>query len=74
MFEISGMRNPDFQQNLVLHDASVLKAFSPTHAVNFFLRNKTEGWKSLGGILLAFTGTYGPEAIGRLKVGLLTVL
>ncbi|KAF2395538.1 potassium uptake protein [Trichodelitschia bisporula] len=42
--------------NLVQHDASVLKAFSPFYAGDWFVRNGTEGWKSLGGILLAFTG------------------
>lgn len=43
-------------QNLVHFDHSVLKAFSPYFAGAFFMRNKTSGWKSLGGILLAFTG------------------
>lgn len=43
-------------QNLVKFDHSVLKAFSPYFAGQFFVRNKTDGWKSLGGILLAFTG------------------
>ncbi|KAL8993687.1 MAG: hypothetical protein Q9169_006164 [Polycauliona sp. 2 TL-2023] len=42
--------------NLVEHDHSVLKAFSPAFAGQYLVRNKTEGWKSLGGILLAFTG------------------
>jgi KUP system potassium uptake protein len=42
--------------NLVLFDYSVLKAFSPGFAFKFMIRNKTEGWKMLGGILLAFTG------------------
>ncbi|TGZ81375.1 potassium uptake protein [Ascodesmis nigricans] len=42
--------------NLAMHDASVLKAFNPAYAIKFFLRNKTKGWKSLGGLLLAFTG------------------
>lgn len=42
--------------NLIQHDHSVLKAFSPYFAGAFLVRNKTEGWKSLGGILLAFTG------------------
>lgn len=43
--------------NLVEHDHSVLKAFSPKFAFAFFTRNGQEAWKSLGGILLAFTGT-----------------
>lgn len=42
--------------NLALHDHSVLKAFSPYFAGNYLVRNGTDGWKSLGGILLAFTG------------------
>jgi KUP system potassium uptake protein len=47
---------PNLDQNLVVHDSSVLKAFSPYFAGWYLVRNKTEGWKSLGGILLAFTG------------------
>lgn len=43
--------------NLVVFDHSVLKAFSPFFAGDFFMRNKTEGWHALGGILLAFTGS-----------------
>jgi KUP system potassium uptake protein len=42
--------------NLACYDHSVLKAFSPYFAGQYFVRNKTEGWKSLGGMLLAFTG------------------
>jgi KUP system potassium uptake protein len=42
--------------NLATKDHSVLKAFSPYYAGEYFVRNKTEGWKSLGGILLCFTG------------------
>ena len=43
-------------KNLVKFDYSVLKAFSPYFAGAYFVRNKTDGWRSLGGILLAFTG------------------
>lgn len=43
-------------QNLARHDASVLKAFNPYYAGDYLVRNQTDGWKSLGGILLAFTG------------------
>ena len=43
-------------KNLVHFDHSVLKAFSPYFAGAYFVRNKTDGWRSLGGILLAFTG------------------
>jgi KUP system potassium uptake protein len=42
--------------NLAKFDHSVLKAFSPVFAIKYLIRNRTEGWKSLGGILLAFTG------------------
>jgi KUP system potassium uptake protein len=42
--------------NLVKYDWTVLKAFSPYFAIRFFVERKTEGWKMLGGILLAFTG------------------
>lgn len=42
--------------NLVNFDASVLRAFNPGYAFKFMIRNKTEGWKMLGGVLLAFTG------------------
>ncbi|KAF1993531.1 potassium transporter [Amniculicola lignicola CBS 123094] len=42
--------------NLVKFDHSVLKAFSPYFAGAFLVRNKIDGWRSLGGILLAFTG------------------
>ena len=42
--------------NLTKFDHSVLKAFSPSFAFKFLIRRKTEGWKMLGGVLLAFTG------------------
>lgn len=42
--------------NLVLYDASVFRAFNPGYAFEFLIRNKEEGWRMLGGILLAFTG------------------
>ncbi|KAI1179292.1 potassium transporter [Nemania sp. FL0916] len=42
--------------NLALFDYTVLKAFSPYWAFNYLIRNKYDGWKSLGGLLLAFTG------------------
>lgn len=42
--------------NLATHDHTVLKAFNPYFAGAYLARNKTEGWKSLGGLLLAFTG------------------
>lgn len=42
--------------NLTVHDHTVLKAFSPHFAFEYLVRNGSEGWKSLGGLLLAFTG------------------
>jgi KUP system potassium uptake protein len=42
--------------NLVLFDAGVFKAFNPGEAFMYLIRHKTDGWKSLGGVLLAFTG------------------
>ncbi|KAI4728007.1 putative potassium transporter [Aureobasidium sp. EXF-10728] len=42
--------------NLVMHDWTVLRAFSPYFAGLYFMRLKKEGWLSLGGILLCFTG------------------
>ena len=42
--------------NLALFDHSVLKAFSPYFAGAYLVRTGTDGWKSLGGILLSFTG------------------
>ncbi|KAK3694429.1 potassium transporter-domain-containing protein [Podospora appendiculata] len=42
--------------NLVNYDWTVLKAFSPYFAIQFFVQNGTHGWRMLGGILLAFTG------------------
>ncbi|OCL04473.1 potassium transporter [Glonium stellatum] len=42
--------------NLIVFDYSVLKAFSPGFAFEFLIRHKTDGWRMLGGVLLAFTG------------------
>ncbi|TVY57436.1 putative potassium transporter 12 [Lachnellula cervina] len=42
--------------NLVVFDHTVLKAFSPYFAGSYLMRNKEEGWRALGGLLLAFTG------------------
>ncbi|RYN20912.1 Potassium transporter 5 [Alternaria arborescens] len=42
--------------NLAKHDHTILKAFNPFYAFDYLIRNKYEGWRSLGGILLAFTG------------------
>ncbi|KAF2093051.1 potassium transporter [Rhizodiscina lignyota] len=42
--------------NLARYDHSVLKAFNPGYAFEYLIRNGEHGWRSLGGILLAFTG------------------
>lgn len=42
--------------NLVKFDYTVLRAFSPYYAFHFFIEKKTDGWRMLGGVLLAFTG------------------
>ncbi|KAK3329906.1 potassium transporter hak-1 [Apodospora peruviana] len=42
--------------NLAKFDWTVLRAFSPYFAFQFFVQHKTHAWKMLGGILLAFTG------------------
>jgi KUP system potassium uptake protein len=42
--------------NLVTFDHGVLRAFSPHYAFLFLIRNKTDGWRMLGGVLLSFTG------------------
>lgn len=42
--------------NLAKFDHTVLKAFNPGYAFMFLIRRKTNGWRQLGGILLAFTG------------------
>ncbi|KAL6893467.1 hypothetical protein ACP4OV_007565 [Aristida adscensionis] len=43
--------------NLVNYDAGVLRAFNPKYIIDYFRRNKKQGWVSLGDILLVFTGT-----------------
>ncbi|KAI9653659.1 MAG: hypothetical protein M1821_007006 [Bathelium mastoideum] len=42
--------------NLAKHDWTVLKAFDPGFAFEYLIRHKEAGWKSLGGVLLSFTG------------------
>jgi KUP system potassium uptake protein len=43
--------------NLVKHDVGVLRAFNPRYIIDYFCRNGKDGWVSLGGVLLYFTGT-----------------
>jgi KUP system potassium uptake protein len=42
--------------NLVHYDWRVLVAFNPAEGIEYLIRNGTAGWRSLGGVLLAFTG------------------
>ncbi|CAO2654440.1 Nn.00g111730.m01.CDS01 [Neocucurbitaria sp. VM-36] len=42
--------------NLAKYDYAILKAFNPFYAFDYLIRNQYHGWRSLGGILLAFTG------------------
>ncbi|KAJ4410771.1 hypothetical protein N0V91_001699 [Didymella pomorum] len=42
--------------NLARHDHGMLSAFNPYYAFEYLIRNKHRGWRSLGGILLSFTG------------------
>ena len=46
--------------NLAKYDDSVLKAFNPYYAFDYLIRNKEHGWRSLGGILLLFLGSFLP--------------
>lgn len=43
--------------NFVKYDPGVIKAINPVYIIDYFRRNKKEGWISLGGIVLAITGT-----------------
>ena len=42
--------------NLVNFDASVFKALNPGYGFSFLIRHGEQGWRMLGGVLLAFTG------------------
>ena len=42
--------------NLAIYDHTVVKAFSPYFAGAYLARGGYDAWKSLGGLLLAFTG------------------
>ncbi|CAJ2632059.1 unnamed protein product [Trifolium pratense] len=43
--------------NFIKHDTSVIKAINPKYIVDYFTRNKKDAWISLGGVVLAITGT-----------------
>ncbi|KAI4319415.1 hypothetical protein MLD38_033014 [Melastoma candidum] len=43
--------------NFIKYDPSVIKSINPGYIVDYFRRNKKEAWISLGGVVLAITGT-----------------
>ncbi|KAF3436412.1 hypothetical protein FNV43_RR23504 [Rhamnella rubrinervis] len=43
--------------NFIKFDPSVVKALNPKYIVDYFKRNKKDAWISLGGAVLAITGT-----------------
>ncbi|XVF72579.1 hypothetical protein PTKIN_Ptkin12aG0132300 [Pterospermum kingtungense] len=43
--------------NFVKFDPTVVKAINPNYIIDYFKRNKKEAWVSLGGVVLAITGT-----------------
>ncbi|XP_043710558.1 potassium transporter 5-like [Telopea speciosissima] len=43
--------------NFIKYDPAVVKALNPKYIIDYFSRNKKEAWISLGGIVLAITGT-----------------
>ncbi|KAI3749258.1 hypothetical protein L2E82_19865 [Cichorium intybus] len=43
--------------NFFKFDPSVVKALNPKYIIDYFKRNKKDAWISLGGIVLAITGT-----------------
>lgn len=42
--------------NAIKFDTGVLRAFNLKYIIDYFRRNKKDGWISLSGILLCFTG------------------
>lgn len=43
--------------NFIKYDPTVIKALNPIYIVHYFQRNKKDAWISLGGIVLAITGS-----------------
>ncbi|XP_043694662.1 potassium transporter 5-like [Telopea speciosissima] len=43
--------------NLIKYDIAVLRAFYPKYIIDYFRRNGTNGFISLGGVILCITGT-----------------
>jgi hypothetical protein len=52
----SKVRRADSSADGEHFDITCIKAFNPAYGFEYLIRHKTEGWKSLGGVLLAFTG------------------
>ncbi|KAI3767213.1 hypothetical protein L2E82_17301 [Cichorium intybus] len=50
--------------NFVKFDPSVAKAINPKYIIDYFKRNKKDAWISLGGTVLAITGTEAIHAYG----------
>ncbi|KAJ7977526.1 Potassium transporter [Quillaja saponaria] len=44
-------------QSFIKYDPTVVKAINPKYIVDYFKRNKLDAWISLGGVVLAITGT-----------------
>ncbi|GMY16854.1 potassium transporter 5-like [Fagus crenata] len=43
--------------NFIHYDPAVAKALNPKNIIDYFKRNKKDAWVSLGGVVLAITGT-----------------
>lgn len=43
--------------NFIKYDPTVIKALNPNYIFQYFQRNKKDAWISLGGIVLAITGS-----------------
>ncbi|KAK8320058.1 hypothetical protein V6Z12_A12G010900 [Gossypium hirsutum] len=43
--------------NFIKFDPTVIKSINPKYIVDYFKRNKKDAWVSLGGVVLAITGT-----------------
>ncbi|XP_026455756.1 potassium transporter 5-like [Papaver somniferum] len=43
--------------NFIKYDLKVIKALNPKYIIDYFQRNKKQAWVSLGGVVLAVTGT-----------------
>ncbi|WCJ21379.1 Potassium transporter family protein [Euphorbia peplus] len=65
--------------NFFKYDPSVIKALNPQYIVEYFRRNQDDAWISLGGIVLAITGTealfadVGHFTVGSIQISMCTV-